>query len=345
MTAETRSLDLTVSIVTSGRLPLLKRCLRSVVNSLPLQSEILLVVNGEDRPTIEWLTNNPLPRLHWEQRRRGSLATHRNFALSRARGAIFYCLDDDIEVPKFLFSEVLRFFEQHPDVGLLGGPNRTPPHSSRHQKLFGAVMTSWFAAPWVRRRYGAGGGESLADFDLMFCNLAFRVSAIPPQLRFVETLRSNEENTFVNSCAASNVRHRFIDRFYVYHERRTSLVGFLRQIASYGHGRSQQVRLGWTWSQFGFLVPPAVLVLAMVLLATGFVKVLAALVGLHQALGFASVFTGREEIRALGMGERFKLVPLIGLVHLAYGYGFWWGTLAGFSRLWPQAAILPIPAR
>ncbi|MCB9253852.1 MAG: glycosyltransferase [Bdellovibrionaceae bacterium] len=345
MTDETRSLDLTVSIVTSGRLPLLKRCLRSVADSLPLRAEILLVVNGADRQTIEWLSNNPVPGLYWEQRGRGSLASHRNFALSIARGRIFYCLDDDVEVPEFLFAEVLRFFDEHPDVGVLGGPNKTPVLSSRNQKLFGAVMTSWFAAPWVRRRYGAGGGESLADFDLMFCNLAFRAAALPPRLRFVETLRSNEENTFVSCCTASGIKHRFIDAFYVYHERRAYLSGFLKQIASYGHGRSQQIRLGWTWSQAGFLVPPAVFALAANLLATGSLQALATLTAIHQLLAFCSVVVGRDEIRALPVTQRISLVPLIGLVHLAYGFGFWRGILLGSPRVWPGLKAFPNPAR
>ncbi|MCB0417058.1 MAG: glycosyltransferase family 2 protein [Bdellovibrionales bacterium] len=322
---------LTINIVTHGRLELFKRCLESCMRSLPKEAEILVLVNGGDSATVDYLSSIEYAALRWEALSQTSLARCRNYALQVARGSVLYCLDDDVEVPPRLFSRALDLFERDPELCVLGGPNLTPPMSTLKQRLFGAVMTSWFAAPRVRRRYGAlaARGKSAGEFDLMFCNLAIAIARIPKWLRFEEALRSNEENAFVNACNRANLKAGFEDSLFVYHHRRSHLGSFLRQIASYGFGRFQQLTLNWQVSSGIFLVPSLIYPLVLGGLYFGQGALLAVLLFLHQTLSLAAVLDGGSEIRGLGW-RAIWVVPLTGCVHLAYGYGFW---TALFQRL------------
>ncbi|MEZ4751559.1 MAG: glycosyltransferase [Bdellovibrionota bacterium] len=315
---------LTVNIVTHGRLELFKRCLNSCLQSLPPHAEVLVLVNGGDPSTVEYLKSFSHPALRWEATPASSLSRCRNHSLEIAKGRVLYCLDDDVEVPKRLFERALLRFETDADLCVLGGPNLTPPHSTLKQKLFGAVMTSWFAAPWVRRRYGAisVSRKNAGEFDLMFCNLAIAIRRIPSWMRFEEGLRSNQENAFVDLCSKKNLATVFDDDLFVYHHRRTELLSFLRQIASYGYGRFQQMALHWQTSPAVFLVPPLVYPLALLLMWHGKWPWLGALAGMHQALALLALFGAGTEIRSLGW-RRLYLAPLTAAVHLAYGYGFW----------------------
>ena len=233
-----------------------------------------------------------------------------------------------MRVPRHLFSLALGRFESMLALAVLGGPNITPPDSPFAEQLFGAVMTSAFAAPMVRRRYQIGCGMHelpATEKELILCNLAIRPSALPAALRFQNKMSSNEENLFLQRCRAAGVKMLHCPKLFVYHHRRKNMLRFAAQIASYGAGRAEQTLLEPESSDLRFLIPGLVYVAAPALL------VLAPRLGLFLAIIYlllaATGGFGSGDIRRLGWKGPMLSIPLTLIVHASYGLGLWLGLI------------------
>lgn len=325
-------MKLSVFVVTHGRCRLLQRAVASVLRSLPPESELLILLNGPDPETRFWLDQQTDPRVKIFFIEREGRSTARNRAFLLAQGEILYFLDDDVVVPRALFHFALEQFEENPAIDYLGGPNLTPPESPFLEQCFGAVMTSAFAAPLIRARYGALDNVRRAatgnEHNLILCNLALRRSSFLQSPRFAPGLKSNEENLFLHRCRERGLRGLYLSELYVYHRRRSSLRGFLQQIYSYGFGRAQQT---WRAPQSLhplFLIPAAAcaLVLTAPLSSSTTGLVLALSAGHLGVSALAALFSG--PVRRLGWPGIGLVALLTGALHLAYGVGLW----AGFFR-------------
>ncbi len=315
----------TINIVTRQRPEVFAQCCLSVARALPLDTEVLVLINGEDKTAEAWLEEFAHPAFRWHVLPKGSLAQARNVALDIARGEILYCLDDDVQVPLHLFEQALELFRADPELAILGGPNLTPQPSAFWPTVFGAVMLSPFAAPRVRRRYGASlhaDTQPATEFELMFCNLAIRKNKVRAP-RFESHLRSNEENLFLRRAIDGGAKALYHRDLYVYHHRRDRLSRFVKQVSSYGFGRAQQIQAGWHPSYRLFLVPVFLWPLMWGLILTPVGRLLFLCLGfLHLMLSaVAARYVVKRE--RLGAKEWIAVTGLTSVVHLAYGFGFW----------------------
>lgn len=320
---------LSVFIVSRGRLTYLKGCCESVAKALPDDSEVVVVINGVCPGVAEFLADFNHPKFRWAQIPRESSSSVRNRAFAECRGEVVYFLDDDVIVPEGIFEAALRVFDDDPAVAVVGGVNLTPPLSPILETCFGAVMTSWFAAPMIRQRYFAPTAETLPanQHNIILCNLACRRSVVTKEFYFPEGLVCNQENLFVyllNSAGAKAVLSRDV---YLYHYRRKTLRAFFEQTASYGCGRFQQTCVEWRSCHVLYLAPPAALLCFAGLLLTGQFSLLMSLVGLYAALALIAAVSS-ETVRVLGILPIISIIPLTALVHLAYGYGWLRGIWA-----------------
>lgn len=322
-------MKISISIVTCGRFEVFRRCCSSVAQALPKDAEVVVMINGDLPETKKWLREWNHPQFRYLSVPRESLARSRNRAFFHCQGEILYCLDDDVEVPLSLFEDAIEFFECNPKITCVGGPNLTPTHSTFSQALFGAVMTSPFAAPLIRRRYSPAGlkWRIATERDLIFCNLAFRRSLLPRGIYFREYLRSNEESSFLYECSRLGSSIAFHPRLAVFHQRRKSLFSFLKQVYSYGYGRAQQT-LGQPLSCHpAFLVPVfSVLLLGCSLIFPPLRPLVASLVVIHLILSVWGSQYMEGNVKLFG---KILCVPLTGLLHLGYGWGFFIGVLKG----------------
>lgn len=251
-------MKLSIFMLTHGRLSLLKPCLRSVLDALPAESEVVVVLNGSHPETARWLAEVCDDRVRWLEKREELPGQCRNLAFTVCRGEIIHFLDDDVVVPPDIFSNLLMRFATDPDVAILGGPNITPADSPWNEKLYGAMMTSAFAAPMIRRRYMSHARENereTSERELILCNLAMRKAMIPPAVRFRDTLLCNEENLFLYDCRRHRLKIRFSAAIFVEHRRRGTLSRFLAQILRYGTGRGQQTAIAPRSCHPAFLAP------------------------------------------------------------------------------------------
>lgn len=281
-----------------------------------------VVVNGKSPETVTWLETFSHPAFSWIEIPEEPRTVARNRAFSARDFDIVYFLDDDVEVPEPLLARALERFASDPSLAVLGGPNLTPPASTFQEKLYGAVMTSPFAAPMVRARYEASRGDRPAtERELILCNLALRRRAIPEGLRFLDHLRGSEENLFLFECRERGLEARFSPELQVFHHRRSTLPSFVRQIFWYGYGRAQQTWLAPRSCHPAFLAPSVACLFAATGAAIPSLRGLTlTLLAVHAAGGLLGAVASRE-MRGLGARAVALAPPLTLIVHAAYGTG------------------------
>lgn len=318
-------MDLSVCILTSGRLQAFQKCLQSARLALPAKSEITVIVNGSQPETVKWLESEKDSRVSFVEVPHEPRTRSRNRAFDLCKGKILYFLDDDVIVPSHLFKYVLEVFSDKPHLSVIGGPNLTPRDSSFLEKAFGAVMTSFFAAPMVRVRYGAKHSAEVNATDskhLILCNLAVRAADIPKEIRFKEKLSSNEENLFLFHCTERHLNLAFASDAYVYHRRRKTLKAFFAQVFSYGKGRGQQTRISPASCHLLFWIPAlSILMGAALLIFSATREMVPELAAVYFGFSFlGSVSSPR--IRQTGVFGILSACLLTAVVHFSYGLGF-----------------------
>lgn len=189
----------------------------------------------------------------------------RNLAALEARGDVLYFLDDDSQ-PN---SENLRLCSEamsDSSVAAVGGPSITPASDSWLQQLFGHALASILGTGAVRNRYRMFGSiRETTDKELILCNLAIRRSVFLQLGGFDERLYPNEENELLDRVRSSGFRLMHIPSMSVFRSQRTSLKAFIRQMFSYGCGRSQQSLVSGAYSFISFVPLFFVLYLAVCL--------------------------------------------------------------------------------
>ncbi len=319
-------LSLSIVIPTHGRLTTLQDCLASIFAArLPDATEILVVCNGSDPPTEDYLRmlSASEPRLHLMELDRGTPADARNAAMNKVRGEIVYFLDDDVTIAPDLFARALDTFAQRPEVDVVGGPNLTPPASSLFEHNVGAVLASPFGSARVSARYRATGQlRSTDDRALILCNLAIRNRAIAHrQPVFEGDLVCNEENLLLGLLELENRRMLHDPALVVYHSRRGTVGGFARQIFKYGRGRWQNT-LALPRSLSATFLLPSIFLLYLLMLP--FVAFPGRLIPLAVYGALLPGFAAYEAVRVRSMRAFAQFLILFPVCHLAYGAGLMW---------------------
>jgi Glycosyl transferase family 2 len=327
-------MKLDVHIVTCGRLPLLRDCCTSLARYLPKEAGVTIIINGAQPETENWLQSFGHPAFRWETIEREHRAIARNRAFDSSDADVIYFLDDDVVIPGPIFENALCLFALDPDLGVVGGPNLTLPESDWNENFFGSIMTSAFAAPMVRQRYGSHAEDILpaSEHSLILCNLAVRTAAIPRWLRFRGELKSNEENLFLYECRRSKILSRSSYSLAVYHRRRRDLRSFGLQIFSYGFGRAQQTWFAPQSCHPAFFAPAALCITLPLLLFTPHpLPSLSFLMSLYFLLSLGGAVLS-SQIRTLGPVAVVCAAFLTLYVHVSYGLGFLLGMFDSFKR-------------
>lgn len=251
----------------------------------------------------------------------------RNPLIERARGELLLFLDDDVTAPPDLLRRLAQLAAERPDVSVFGGPNDTPPHSSRFQIVQGAVLSSLIGTGPVSRRYGARHAGLADERWFTLCNLAVRRRAMLP---FLNELMCAEENALLSQLRANGEPMRYEPRLRVFHVRRPTLRSFAKQMFKYGRGRGQLLARRPQTLRAAYVIPAAlVLYLGLLPVAialgapTGLTLVPAALYG-TVALASA-VWVGWTLKRP---ADVLLAAALTATIHICYGAGVLRGAVS-----------------
>ena len=256
----------------------------------------------------------------------------RNQAAAAAHGDIVYFLDNDSLVTPSLFTQVARHYAVASDriVGV-GGPNLTPETDTFLQQLAGYALASPFAHFKMAARYiPLGGLRDAGEQELILCNLSVRRDVFAQAGGFDERLYPNEENELINRLRKRGLRWLYDPAAVIYRSRRASVTGFLRQLCSYGRGRTEQMRVeGVSLKSLLFLLPVGLLAYFALL------PVLGTWLGWQASLPLMMYGAGAGLSALIQAGiqrRKWRLAPLLPvwylLMHLSYGVGLLRGWFA-----------------
>ena len=316
---------ISVCIVTGRRLAMLDAVLADLAAQEAAPPYELLVCSDGDagvRATV--LRRFPDARVC--EVRRALPGAARNLLVERARGDLLLFLDDDIRFERDLLARYGRLADEHPTFDVFGGPNDTPPGSTRFQFVQGAALASMVGSGPVRRRYGAHPAGAADERFFILCNLAVRRAAMVP---FADDLVCAEENAVLAEMARQGAAMYYSPDLAVYHERRPSLRGFAEQMHKYGRGRGQLLVRRQRTLRPAYLAPSLLLAylvaLPLLLVAVGPVAAVPGLLWLAAVTGSAA-WIARTVRRPRDVALAATLLVVL---HVCYGTGVVRGALGG----------------
>ncbi|MBL0225940.1 MAG: glycosyltransferase [Geobacteraceae bacterium] len=254
-----------------------------------------------------------------------SPSRQRNTAANDAKGDIIYFLDDDSHVTAEGLALCAQIMDD-PLVAVAGGPSLTPTGDSLLQQLFGSALSSLLGAGAVRNRYRASGvTRSTTDKELILCNLAIRRNVFIDSGGFDERLYPNEENELLDRISSQGLKLIHAPGMAVQRSQRRTLKLFIRQMATYGRGRSQQTLIAGPGTITGF-APLLFLLYLIILPFLPFTRLTSAPLFTYLALVLS--FSVAAAITS-GSLSRLLLIPLYPVMHLSNGWGLLCGLFGG----------------
>lgn len=321
----------------------LDACLKSLAAQVSPPSFELLIGG---RPTAEAVAvvHRRFPDAQVGDTGRRLPGAARNPLIERARGELLLFLDDDVTVPPELLRRLVDTAARHPEASVFGGPNDTPPNSSRFQVVQGAALSSLVGSGPVSRRYGARHQCFADERWFTLCNLAVRRRVMLP---FVDELVCAEENELLAQLRARGEPMLYDPSLRVFHARRPTWRSFAGQMFKYGRGRGQLLARRPGTLRGAYLIPTMFMLYLLVLPALVFASDGAALVVLSPLAMYCGL-TLATVLRAAGMLRRpidaLLVAALIPTLHLCYGAGVVRGLLSR-KRLLEQGPTTQWSAR
>jgi succinoglycan biosynthesis protein ExoA len=289
-----------------------------LIAARPDQAEIKAVNAGK-------LLDYPREKLEIIVARGKQPSVQRNAAIRAARGELIYFLDDDSVPPPENLRRAVEAFHD-PQVKMLGGPNLCPPDAPFLEHVFALVQSSRLAFFSSAARYASlGARRETSEKELILCNLVARRADLLELGGFNEALYPNEENALMDDLQKRGGKLIYDPQLIVHRRPRSTLKSFAKMLLNYGRGRAEQVRLHPTLRSLPNFAPPLFVVY---LLAAPFLGML----GVWPLLAYLLVVVLQAAALSLrgGIVQSICAIPLIILVHVLYGIGFWRGL---FTRL------------
>jgi succinoglycan biosynthesis protein ExoA len=314
-----------ILVVTHNRLGLLEKMITSVLREIgDLSFELLVVINGSDEGTESALARKFLnhPSLKVLSIEKVTPGAARNAGIRELNGKYICFLDDDLEVPPGYFRVAEETLLHKSQVDVFGGPDRTPPQSSRFSNCVGVVLTSRLATWQTRFRHASLGekNSNASETQLILCNMwAKRTLFSQDGFQFEPDLIRNEENYLLFNLKKAQKSIVYIPSLYVFHHRRPNLEGVARQSFRAGYSRMKSFFMAPDSFELVYSMP-SFFVLYLLLLPLSPHFVAAAPLALYVLLCTCQCL--RLGLLHQMMRSFFTLFSIHVAINICYGMGF-----------------------
>lgn len=159
---------------------------------------------------------------------------NRNNGVREAKGEVIFFLDDDAYVDENLFLNAEKFFNENPEVDIVGGPQLTPVTDGFFAKHCGYVLESFFATSKMRDRYRAGKIDFDGALKLTSANCCVKKKVFEKLEGFSIDLFPGEDPEFFFRARKEGFKVVYNPDLVIYHKRRSNLFSFFKQFFLYG---------------------------------------------------------------------------------------------------------------
>ncbi len=204
-----------------------EQCITTCAALFP-ESEIILVLDDNTPGKISFKN---LTVLHGQG---GVISKKRNVGVKAAKTGFVAFIDSDAYPHKDWLSNALETLKTDKSVGMVGGPNISPPSQELERNLVGMATKSWLVAgKW--RFYKSENSSARYCDNLPSCNLVLRKPLFEQLNGMNEELEVGEDTDFCARMIANGYRVYFNPKAIVYHYDR-KIPAYIRQRMVRGAG-------------------------------------------------------------------------------------------------------------
>lgn len=260
---------------------------------------------------------------------------NRNKGASKARGEIIAFLDDDAVLDKDYLKNAEEFFEKHKEINIVGGPQLTPEDDRGFAKISGYALSSKFGAWKISHRYSIK-KENL-DVDetaLSSANLLCR-KEVMEKIKFDSKLFPGEDPKFIEDAKKQGFKVAYSPNIILYHRRRPTIKGLIKQIFNYGKVRPAKESFINTIKMPFFLIPSIFLIYLVGLLIAIIIWYNINFLWFIPLIAYFSLdllFSAYDSINKKDCKAILVLPFIYPIIHLSYGSGMIWGYLRKLKK-------------
>ncbi len=191
---------------------------------------------------------------------------NRNNGVKASKGEIIAFLDDDAVLDLDLFKNAENFFNEHPEIDVVGGPQLTPKDDGFFAKTSGYAIESFFGTFRMSKRYTQGKLELDTDeTTLTSANCFVRKKIFSKVKGFDPRLFPGEDPEFFSRVKKTGFKLAYNPELVIYHRRRSNFFEFCKQFFNYGKVRLEKEKIGKSLPGLVFFIPSLFLIYLVLL--------------------------------------------------------------------------------
>ena len=241
----------------------------------------------------------------------------RNIAMDLAKGELFAFIDDDAYPEKNWLKNAVKYFEDE-KVGLVGGPNLTPPEANFAEHVSGYVLSNFLVSGQAAIRYKIA--ENQTSKELPSCNYISRNLGIVYDSHFLTA----EDSKYCFDVSSKGYEVLYAGDVVVNHHRRDSLWRHIKQMYIYARDIAWLSKKDFTLDKLYYSIPSAGLLIFILGLFAVYYGIYSGMILLTFSIYFI----------LMALSSLKKDIPtsivvfIMGIItHFAYGFGW----LSGIS--------------
>lgn len=258
---------------------------------------------------------------------------NRNKGAEKAKGEIIAFLDDDAILDKNYLKNAEKFFDKHPEIDILGGPQLSPLDEKGFAKISDYALSSKFGAWDMSRRYSIQKESLDVDETAITSANLFCKREVMNKIKFDTKLWPGEDPKFIEDAKKAGLKVAYSPEIILYHRRRATIKAMIKQIFNYGKVRPFKESFFKTMKMPFFFIPSIfVIYLIALIIYLGFnfnnlksYNSLALMIPLFLYLTLCLIFSVYDSVKNKNPKAIFFLPFIYPLIHLSYGAGMLWG--------------------
>ena len=239
-------------------------------------------------------------------------AFKRNRGMELAKGELFAFIDDDAYPRKDWLKNAVKYFEDG-RVGLVGGPNLTPPEANFAEHISGYVLSNFLTSGQAAIRYKVTKNQE--SKELPSCNYISRDLGIKYDSNFLTA----EDSKYCFDIWKKGYNVLYAGDVIVNHHRRDSLLKHIKQMYIYSRDIAWLTKNEFSLDKLYYMIPS----LGLLIFVLGLIGIYSDIYRKMILLGFGVYFI----LMALGSLKKnlFTSIVVFGVsvaTHFAYGVGW-----------------------
>lgn len=203
-----------------------------VTQNFDSKFEVLVIEDGSSetcKAIVESYTFK-LSNISYHFKENSGAGASRNYGMQLALGNYFIILDSDVILPKNYLSEVKKALEEN-YTDAFGGPDAAHKSFTYLQKAINYSMTSVLTTGGIRGKKETVGKFQPRSFNLGISNIAFE------KTQGFSAMKNGEDIELTFRLWENGFETQLIEKAFVYHKRRSSMLQFYKQTFGFGTAR------------------------------------------------------------------------------------------------------------